>query len=127
VSCCFDTEMLLLDEDVKRITALGYDEHFFVETLEGFKTLKNSNAGRCVFHDGTKCTIYENRPKGCKLYPIIFDVDYNKAVKDTFCPYREEFSLLPEANRELSILYPRLLTERSQRIEGMKKGKSRAV
>jgi uncharacterized protein len=113
VSCCYDTEMFLLDEDIERITGLGYDEQFFVEPLEGFKVLKNSNAGRCVFHDGTKCTIYENRPKGCKLYPIIFDVEDKSAVKDTFCPYRDEFSVTREAKRELPIVYSQLVAERS--------------
>jgi Fe-S-cluster containining protein len=113
--------MFLLDEDIKRITALGYVEDFFDETQEGFKVLKNSKEGRCVFHDGTKCTIYENRPKGCKLYPIIFDIDYKKAVKDSFCPYRDEFRLSPEAKHELSILYPQLLTERLHRIKEWKR------
>ena len=126
MSCCFDTEMLLLDEDVKRITALGYDEHFFAGSQEGFKVLKNSKAGRCVFHDGTKCTIYENRPTGCQLYPVIFDIDRNSAVKDTFCPYRDEFSLSPEAKKELSILYSQLLSERLLRVQVKKKQESPA-
>jgi uncharacterized protein len=78
--------MLLLDEDVKRIAGLGYEEQFFAAGSEGFKVLKNSEAGRCVFHDGTQCTIYENRPKGCKLYPIIFNEDSMSAVKDDLCP-----------------------------------------
>jgi len=117
--------MLLLDDDIKRIAGLGYDEHFFVELQEGFKVLRNSKAGRCVFHDGTKCTIYENRPKGCKLYPIIFDLDSKSAVKDSFCPYNDEFNLSPKAKRELPILYSQLQSERLHKI---KKGhKSRAV
>jgi uncharacterized protein len=109
--------MLLLDEDVKRIAGLGYEEQFFAEESEGFKVLKNSRAGRCVFHDGTRCTIYENRPKGCKLYPIIFDEDSMSAVKDHFCPYRDEFVLSAKANRELSAVYPQLLAERLERIK----------
>lgn len=119
--------MLLLEEDIKRITGLGYKEHFFAETREGFKVLRNSKAGRCVFHDGAKCTIYKNRPKGCELYPIIFDIDHNLPVKDTFCPYRDEFSLLPEAKEELSIIYSQLLTERTQRFKVKKKQESRDV
>ncbi len=111
---------MLLDEDVKRIVGLGYEEHFFVESDKGFKVLRNSDAGRCVFHDGTTCTIYKNRPKGCMLYPIIFDVDTQSAVKDTFCPYRDEFSLSSELKNELSITYPQLLSERRQRIKTKK-------
>ncbi len=108
--------MLLLDEDVKRIADLGYEEKFFVAKSQGFKVLKNSRAGRCVFHDGTQCTIYENRPKGCKLYPIIFNEDSLSAVKDDFCPYRGEFRLSAKAKRELSDdVYPRLMAERLER------------
>lgn len=118
VSCCFHTEMLLLDEDIERITGLGYEEKFFAgkESQTGFKVLKNSRAGRCVFHDGTQCTIYENRPKGCELYPIIFSEDSMSAVKDDLCPYREEFKLSAQAKLELSEdVYPRLLAERLER------------
>lgn len=113
--------MLLLDEDVRRIARLGYEERFFAAGSEGFKVLKNSRTGRCVFHDGTQCMIYENRPKGCKLYPIIFSEDSMSAVKDDLCPYRAEFSLSPKAKRELSDVYPRLLAERSDRINAKAK------
>ncbi len=110
--------MMLLDEDITRIAGLGYDQSFFVAESEGFKVLKNSKAGRCVFHDGSKCTIYENRPKGCKLYPIILKEDSMSAVKDDLCPYRDEFSLSMKARRELSEIYPKLLSERLDRIKG---------
>jgi uncharacterized protein len=119
--------MFLLDEDIKRIAGLGYDEHFFVELQEGFNALRNSTAGRCVFHDGTKCTIYENRPRGCELYPIIFDVDEKSTVKDTFCPYRDEFNILRETKHELPILYSQLVSERSGRFKIKKKGESRNI
>jgi Fe-S-cluster containining protein len=117
VSCCYHTEMLLLQEDIVRIAGLGYDEKFFtITTPDGFRALKNSRKGRCVFHDGTECTIYENRPKGCKLYPIIFDEDSMSAVKDVLCPYRSEFSLSHKSKKDLSIVYPRLLLEKSERM-----------
>jgi len=119
--------MLLLDEDVIRIASLGHDEHFFARVQDGFKVLRNSEAGRCVFHDGKKCTIYENRPKGCKLYPIIFDVDSKSAVKDTSCPYRKEFKILSEAKQELPIIYFELVDERSRRSKISRKVKSPAT
>ena len=104
--------MLLLKEDVERIVGLGFEEKFFASKSKGFMVLKNSRAGRCVFHNGTQCTIYENRPKGCKLYPIIFSEDSMSAVKDDLCPYREEFRLSEKSKRELSDVYTRLLSER---------------
>jgi uncharacterized protein len=117
-SCCYDTEMLLLDEDLERISGLGYHPDFFSSaTSEGFKVLKNSKEGRCVFHDGTKCTIYENRPAGCMLYPIVFNEDSLSAVKDYSCPFREEFPLSWKAKKQLSNIYPKLLRERENRLK----------
>ena len=100
--------MLLLEEDVQRIVSLGFKEGSFAVESDGFKMLRNSSAGRCVFHDGEQCTIYSNRPAGCRLYPIIFDEDLNRPVKDAFCPYRDEFDLTSEAKRELSDVYLKL-------------------
>ena len=111
VSCCYDTEMLLLDEDVRRIVGLGFKEDSFTVVSEGFKILKNKK-GRCVFHDGKQCTIYSDRPAGCRLYPVILDVDLNKPVKDELCPYRSEFDLSMKAKQELSVVYDKLIKER---------------
>jgi uncharacterized protein len=109
--------MILLDEDVKRISELGFEESFFTRsTADGFKILKNSSAGRCVFHDGSKCTIYEHRPKGCKLYPVIYDEDQMLAVKDMDCPYRNEFELSRRSKRELSYVYSRIMAETASRF-----------
>jgi uncharacterized protein len=116
VKCCYGTEMLLLEEDVKRIAGLGYDERFFAKGKESFKVLKNSSAGRCVFHDGKQCTIYENRPKGCKLYPVIFDEDLMLPVKDELCPFRDEFGISSKSKKELSNTYSSLVSERLSRI-----------
>ena len=110
--------MLLLEDDVKRIAGLGFKESSFAVESDGFKMLKNSSSGRCVFHDGKKCEIYANRPAGCKLYPIIFDEDLNHPVKDGLCPYRDEFQLSSKAKRELSDVYLKLIDERKANIEG---------
>jgi len=107
--------MLLLEADVQRIVGLGFEEGSFVVESDGFKMLRNGGNGRCVFHDGKQCTIYSNRPSGCKLYPVIFDEDLNHPVKDGFCPYRDEFDLSLKARRELLDVYPRLVDERRRR------------
>ena len=121
MSCCYETEMLLLEDDVERIVALGYKEDYFAIESDGFKMLRNSSSGRCVFHDGKKCTIYSNRPAGCRLYPIIFDEDLNHAVKDGLCPYRDEFDISLKTKRELSGVYLKLIDERKA-ITKEKKG-----
>jgi Fe-S-cluster containining protein len=115
VSCCYDTEMMLLEEDITRIQGLGYEESFFTRTSEGFKVLKNSAAGRCVFHDSKQCTIYENRPKGCKLYPVVYDEQLALAAKDVDCPFRNEFNISRRSRKELSSIYSSLIAERSER------------
>jgi uncharacterized protein len=103
--------MPLLEDDVRRIVGLGFEESSFAKTSQGFKILKNSREGRCVFHDGKKCTIYDNRPAGCKLYPVIFDEDLGIPVKDTLCPYRNEFGISPSSKKELSDVYGKLMME----------------
>lgn len=108
--------MLLLDEDVNRIVGLGFEQNAFVNFSEGFKVLKNRGKGRCVFHDGKQCTIYENRPAGCRLYPVIFDEDLSLQVKDELCPFRDEFDLSLRAKKELSEVYLKLNDERQVRI-----------
>ena len=115
VSCCYNTEMLLLDEDVRRIAGLGYETEFFTRESKGFKVLKNSRYGRCVFHDGTQCTIYNDRPKGCSIYPIIFDEDLMSAVKDDLCPHVDEFGVTKKIRQELSNVYTSLQNERLDR------------
>jgi Fe-S-cluster containining protein len=104
--------MLLLEDDVQRIVGLGFEEGSFAVESDGFEMLRNSSIGRCVFHDGKQCTIYSNRPAGCKLYPIIFDEDLNHPVMDGLCPYRDEFDLSLKAKRELSDVYLKLVDER---------------
>ncbi|MDA4111385.1 MAG: YkgJ family cysteine cluster protein [Thaumarchaeota archaeon] len=115
VICCFDTEMPLLEEDIQQIVGLGFKQDSFTVESDGFKVLKNRD-GRCVFHDGKQCTIYANRPAGCRLYPVIFDENLNRAVKDHLCPYRAEFELSQDKKRDLSIAYRGLVTERDARI-----------
>jgi hypothetical protein len=103
--------MILLKDDVRRIASLGFEEDFFAVEFSGFRKLRNNN-GRCIFHDGEQCTIYPNRPSGCRLYPVIFDEDLNHPVMDRLCPFRTEFPLSSKARRETSKLYLRLIGER---------------
>jgi uncharacterized protein len=112
VSCCYDTEMLLLDDDVRRIKDLGFEESCFAIYSHGFKMLKNSGQGRCVFHDGKRCTIYENRPAGCRLYPVIYDENTNRPVKDRLCPFRAEFDLSWKAKQQMTDVYHSLMIQR---------------
>jgi Fe-S-cluster containining protein len=113
--------MLLLEDDVQRIIGLGFKESSFAVESDDFKMLRNGGGGRCVFHDGKQCSIYPNRPAGCRLYPIIFDGDLDHPVKDESCPYRDEFDLSLKAKRKLSDICLKLIEERESNIKGEKK------
>ena len=78
--------MLLAQKDVLAIEKLGYkkDQFCFVDK-EGFIKLQNMNH-KCFFLDAGKCKIYHYRPQGCRFYPLIFDLDYNKVIIDDDCP-----------------------------------------
>jgi len=80
--------MQLTEECIKRIEALGFKREKFVKyDADGFARLKNKR-GYCVFYNRreNKCIIYENRPIGCKLYPIVYDPQKNTVTVDKFCP-----------------------------------------
>jgi len=114
--------MLLLKDDVQRIVNLGFKEDLFAVEFGGFKNLRNNN-GRCVFHNGEQCTIYPNRPLGCRLYPVIFNEDLNHPVMDRLCPFRAEFPLSSKARQESAGLYLKLIGERQANNNEKKRSK----
>ena len=87
--CCHNTEMPLTEEDIKRIESLGYDRRDFTVKIDGIYRLRNVN-GRCFFLDeDNRCKIYEYRPLGCRIYPIVLDLERG-AVVDDLCPKKNE-------------------------------------
>jgi Fe-S-cluster containining protein len=112
--CCRETNMLLTNQDVERIQQVGFDTRFFMMQKNGWLQLKNNN-GRCVFHNGEHCTIYEHRPEGCILYPVVYDKDRNCAIRDQECPQRTTFSLSTHVVHQLSQLVSTLGRERIER------------
>ena len=115
IQCCKDTNMLLSKTDIKRIESLGYSCDFFVDTHDGWFQLKNRD-GHCVFHNGMKCLIYEHRPEGCQLYPIIFDKENNCAILDEECPYRTKFLITMSSRKKLFHLVSKIESERFHRM-----------
>lgn len=92
--CCADTEMTLTRKDAERIDALGYDRsEYLVRADDGFCELRNVN-GFCYFYDPESklCRIYENRPEGCRYYPIVYHARKRKCMTDPDCPSRETVS-----------------------------------
>lgn len=79
--------MVLTVDDIVEIMSLGYGLRYFAEFRGGFVRLKNIN-GHCVFLDTrtNKCVIYEFRPRGCRLYPIVYDPIRDTVTVDRYCP-----------------------------------------
>ena len=96
--CCYQTEMPLTKEDIERIERLGYRREDFAIKVNGVYRLRNVN-GKCYFLDeSNRCVIYDHRPIGCRIYPIIFDITSNRAIVDDLCPRKDKIS-----KRELKI------------------------
>ena len=87
--CCTETEMLLSKKDIARLEKRGYKSCEFSRIDEqGYAELKN-NEGYCVFYDlkNRCCRVYDDRPQGCRVYPVILDEDVG-IVLDTICDCR---------------------------------------
>lgn len=96
--CCLETEMLLTQEDLKRIEAAGFNRKDFLlpfEETDNFFQLKNVESPlgmKCYFLDlKGNCTIYDIAPLGCKLYPLIKNLDTNEVMVDFDCREKEWF------------------------------------
>jgi hypothetical protein len=81
--CCHNTEMPLTEEDIKRISSLGYKAEDFTVRKDVMK-LRNID-GRCYFLENNRCSIYEFRPAGCRIYPFVLD-DKGELTLDDLCP-----------------------------------------
>ena len=91
--------MLLTHSDIKKINGLGFKNFFRVNKV-GMSQLRNYK-GKCTFHNGKICKIYDSRPAGCQLYPAVFDEFENKVVLDNHCPFREEFVLTSSISKKV--------------------------
>ena len=61
------------------------------------------------------CTIYKNRPDGCKLHPIIYDKDKKHVVFDEDCLQRGKFHMSKSITKQLYDLVSKLESERAER------------
>jgi Fe-S-cluster containining protein len=87
--CCERTEMLLSKEDIERLERVGFSrEDFTIIGEDGLTRLRNVREW-CYFYNATekKCQVYEDRPLGCLLYPVIYAIEEGIIV-DELCPMR---------------------------------------
>ena len=117
--CCVNTRMTLTEADVERLRSTGA-RRFFRRNRDGVPQLVNRN-GHCVFLVDGHCSVYEHRPEGCRLYPLILDLDLDQVVRDDFCPWRDEFEFTAEdagAVRESVAAEAREASGRRRKPEG---------
>lgn len=112
--CCLDTRMTLTERDVARLHAAGFKDIFRLNT-EGDLELRNHD-GRCVLLDDGRCSAYAARPEGCRLYPLILDLQTDRVVRDDFCPHRGSFPITTGDVERLrrSVATERIEAERRQ-------------
>jgi Fe-S-cluster containining protein len=85
--------MELSSSDIKRLEEAGYDREEFTATgKDGVIRLRNIG-GRCYFYnyDDQRCRVYDDRPLGCYLYPVVYSDDEG-IVLDELCPMGETIS-----------------------------------
>ena len=86
--------MLLCKKDVKCLEKRGFSQSQFVNfDKNGYAVLKNRD-GYCVFYDlkNRKCSIYEDRPAGCRVYPVILDEETG-IILDDICQSRNTITI----------------------------------
>lgn len=91
--CCTETEMLLSKKDIKRLEEKGFSENQFANfDSQGYAQLKNRD-GYCVFYDlkNRQCSVYEDRPTGCGVYPVIFH-EGKGIILDDICESRKSIT-----------------------------------
>ena len=108
--------MTLTADDIRRITGLGQRDYYY-ETEDGYLQLDNRD-GRCVFLRRGFCSIYEHRPEGCTLYPLIVDVESWEVALHDFCPHMDEFRFSKQQKDRVRRLVRRQEEERRMRTAG---------
>lgn len=92
--CCVNTRMTLTEADIARLEGAGRSGFSFLND-DGVPQLRNRD-GHCVFLVDGRCSVYRHRPEGCRLYPLILDLDLDQVVRDDFCPFADEFGFSPK-------------------------------
>ena len=85
--------MLLSKKDIKRLENKGFSQNQFVNyDDQGYAQLKNRE-GYCVFYDlkNRRCSVYVDRPSGCRVYPVILDEDTG-IILDDICESRKSIT-----------------------------------
>ncbi len=111
--------MTLTEADLARLNESGF-KNFAHVNGDGDLELRNHD-GRCVLLLNGRCDVYEVRPEGCRLYPLILDLRNDRVVGDELCPHREDFPITSDHAGRLRRSVARERTEaghRRRRMDG---------
>jgi Fe-S-cluster containining protein len=97
--CCLDTRMTLTEADVGRLEAAGQRGFYFVNDDHDLQLLNVD--GHCIFLVEGRCSVHDDRPEGCRLYPLILDLSVDRVVLDTICPWARDFTFTREDEVQL--------------------------
>ncbi len=115
-ACCVETAMTLTEADVRRLRARGYTG-FWRQTSTGDLQLLN-RGGRCVFLTTHGCSVYDDRPEGCRLYPLVLDTERDVVRHDGFCPVADRFPITAELATQLRRSVDTEAREGARRLAG---------
>ncbi|MFX1450464.1 MAG: YkgJ family cysteine cluster protein [Promethearchaeota archaeon] len=121
-NCCLDTEMMLSNDDITNIINKVKPKNKFYEEKDGYLYLINYE-NRCIFFNvlDKKCTIHRYRPRGCRLYPFIYD--NGECVVDKDCLNRENIKYIKKSKSKKVKKFIELLEkERKERLMSKKAG-----
>jgi len=84
--------MELSNSDIERLEEAGYRREEFAFIEDGVTRLRNVD-GRCLFYSlaDKNCRVYEKRPLGCHLYPVVY-LQNEGATVDELCPMGQTIS-----------------------------------
>ena len=91
--------MTLTGADRERLEAAGCRDFFFVNDDHDLQ-LHNVD-GHCIFLVDGRCSVHDDRPEGCRLYPLILDLTVDRVDLDAFCPWAKEFRFTRDDRVEL--------------------------
>jgi hypothetical protein len=107
--------MPLTVRDIWRIMKKGFKPEDFLVRRNGERHLRNLD-GSCVFLEKGECKIYSFRPKGCRLYPLIYDQSKNRVIIDQACPHGGEFKIKQSRSKQLRELVKRIKREKRREL-----------
>lgn len=111
--------MILSEEDLARIKSIESGDFYFVADDGHYQLrtqeIETAKGKPCYFLKDNLCSIFDNRPEGCRLYPGFWD-GAHVGLDDDYCPHTDDFQLPMATKDAVRRLWAKLETEREGRV-----------